>query len=101
RPAAWDEPTILIGAEESYEARCRRCHQVRSAPQPGGPQAKSRPQKRPLRHKPTPSSRNGSNNALPAVEVPGDPLQKPGMAESGTQLEMFPGEELDADHSPS
>ena len=32
KPAAWDEPTILIGADESYEARCRRCHQVRNAP---------------------------------------------------------------------
>ncbi len=28
RPAAWDEPTILIGADESYEARCRACHRV-------------------------------------------------------------------------
>jgi thymidine kinase len=32
RPAAWDDPTILIGAAESYEARCRRCHQVRKIP---------------------------------------------------------------------
>jgi thymidine kinase len=32
RPAAWDEPIILIGAEETYEARCRRCHRVRNAP---------------------------------------------------------------------
>lgn len=32
RPAAWHEPTILIGADESYEARCRRCHRVRNAP---------------------------------------------------------------------
>jgi len=32
RPAAWDEPTILIGAEDSYEARCRRCHKVRNVP---------------------------------------------------------------------
>lgn len=32
RPAAWDDPTILIGASESYEARCRRCHQVRGIP---------------------------------------------------------------------
>jgi thymidine kinase len=31
RPAAWDEPTILIGADETYEARCRHCHQVRQA----------------------------------------------------------------------
>lgn len=32
RPAGWDEPTILVGADESYEARCRRCHQVRNMP---------------------------------------------------------------------
>ncbi|MDW8107617.1 MAG: thymidine kinase [Armatimonadota bacterium] len=32
RPAAWDEPTILIGASEHYEARCRNCHQVRRVP---------------------------------------------------------------------
>ncbi len=28
RPARYDDPIILVGAEESYEARCRRCHQV-------------------------------------------------------------------------
>jgi thymidine kinase len=33
KPPAWDDPTILIGAEESYEARCRRCHEVRRRPQ--------------------------------------------------------------------
>lgn len=32
KPPAWDDPTILIGAEESYEARCRRCHEVRRRP---------------------------------------------------------------------
>ena len=32
RPAGWDEPTILVGADETYEARCRRCHQVRNMP---------------------------------------------------------------------
>ena len=31
-PASWDEPTILIGAEEKYEARCRGCHKVRNSP---------------------------------------------------------------------
>lgn len=30
-PAAYDEPVILIGADESYEARCRACHVVPSA----------------------------------------------------------------------
>lgn len=28
-PAHVDEPTIVIGADESYEARCRDCHEVR------------------------------------------------------------------------
>ncbi len=28
-PAHVDDPTILVGAEESYEARCRQCHTVR------------------------------------------------------------------------
>jgi len=35
RPASWDEPTILIGAAERYEARCRRCHRVLHAPRNG------------------------------------------------------------------
>jgi thymidine kinase len=29
RPAAYDDPVILVGASEVYEARCRGCHQVR------------------------------------------------------------------------
>ncbi|MDJ1431889.1 thymidine kinase [Halostagnicola sp. A-GB9-2] len=28
-PAHVDDPTILVGAEESYEARCRHCHTLR------------------------------------------------------------------------
>jgi len=28
QPAADDEPVILVGGSESYEARCRKCHQV-------------------------------------------------------------------------
>jgi thymidine kinase len=28
RPARYDAPTIMIGGQESYEARCRRCHEV-------------------------------------------------------------------------
>lgn len=28
-PAHADDPTIVVGAEESYEARCRDCHEVR------------------------------------------------------------------------
>ncbi|MWG33621.1 thymidine kinase [Halomarina oriensis] len=30
-PAHADDPTIVVGAEESYEARCRNCHTLRSA----------------------------------------------------------------------
>ncbi|MFB6187411.1 MAG: thymidine kinase [Halobacteriaceae archaeon] len=29
-PAHVDDPTIMVGAEESYEARCRNCHIVRT-----------------------------------------------------------------------
>lgn len=28
KPAAYDDPVILVGAEEVYEARCRVCHVV-------------------------------------------------------------------------
>jgi thymidine kinase len=30
QPAAYDDPLIVVGASETYEARCRTCHQVRS-----------------------------------------------------------------------
>lgn len=29
RPAHWDDPIVLIGATESYEARCRNCFEIR------------------------------------------------------------------------
>jgi thymidine kinase len=29
RPAAYDDPVIMVGTSEVYEARCRACHQVR------------------------------------------------------------------------
>ncbi|MBU0704503.1 MAG: thymidine kinase [Chloroflexi bacterium] len=29
QPAAYDDPVILVGADEAYEARCRGCHEVR------------------------------------------------------------------------
>ena len=29
QPAAYDDPVILVGASEVYEARCRECHVVR------------------------------------------------------------------------
>jgi len=28
KPASYDDPVILVGAEEVYEARCRMCHRV-------------------------------------------------------------------------
>jgi thymidine kinase len=28
QPAAYDDPVILVGGSESYEARCRHCHEV-------------------------------------------------------------------------
>lgn len=28
RPAAFDDPVVLVGAAEVYEARCRECHEV-------------------------------------------------------------------------
>lgn len=28
KPARYDDPIILVGAQESYEARCRTCHDV-------------------------------------------------------------------------
>jgi thymidine kinase len=30
-PAHADDPTVLVGAEETYEARCRNCHTLRRA----------------------------------------------------------------------
>jgi len=32
QPAAFDDPIILVGGSESYEARCRSCHQVPAKP---------------------------------------------------------------------
>lgn len=31
-PASFDEPIILVGASESYEASCRHCHKVPNKP---------------------------------------------------------------------
>ncbi|SNS63600.1 thymidine kinase [Anaerovirgula multivorans] len=28
RPAKYSDPVIMVGAKESYEARCRKCHEV-------------------------------------------------------------------------
>jgi thymidine kinase len=32
KPAAYTDPIILVGAKDSYEARCRHCHQVPGKP---------------------------------------------------------------------
>ncbi|HNZ08990.1 MAG TPA: thymidine kinase [Bacillota bacterium] len=33
KPAKFDDPVVMIGASESYEARCRKCHEVPGKPQ--------------------------------------------------------------------
>lgn len=32
KPAAFDDPIVLVGAVEHYEPRCRHCHEVRDKP---------------------------------------------------------------------
>lgn len=32
KPASYDDPIILVGAAESYEPRCRHCHEVKNKP---------------------------------------------------------------------
>lgn len=32
KPAGFDDPIVLVGADESYEPRCRHCHQVPNKP---------------------------------------------------------------------
>ena len=32
KPARYDDPIILVGAQESYQARCRSCHQIDRLP---------------------------------------------------------------------
>ncbi len=34
QPAHWNDPTVLIGASERYEARCRACYKIRGTPKP-------------------------------------------------------------------
>jgi thymidine kinase len=34
KPAAYTDPVIMVGAAESYEARCRDCHEVPGKPIP-------------------------------------------------------------------
>jgi len=35
KPANYNDPIVLIGADEAYEARCRHCHDVPGKPEPG------------------------------------------------------------------
>lgn len=35
QPAAYDDPVVMVGAAEVYEARCRQCHRVAPAQQGG------------------------------------------------------------------
>jgi thymidine kinase len=42
-PAHYDDPTVLVGSEESYEARCRSCHVVRRGPRDGSDAPVSEP----------------------------------------------------------
>jgi len=37
RPAAYDDPIIMVGAQESYEARCRAHHEVLAASRDSAP----------------------------------------------------------------
>lgn len=32
KPASYNDPIILVGASESYEARCRQCHEILDKP---------------------------------------------------------------------
>lgn len=32
QPARWNDPTIVVGAKEAYEARCRHCHEILDKP---------------------------------------------------------------------
>ena len=32
KPASYDDPIVLVGASEAYEARCRHCHEVLHKP---------------------------------------------------------------------
>ena len=32
KPAGFEDPSVMVGADESYEPRCRHCHQVPNKP---------------------------------------------------------------------
>ena len=80
RPASWNEPTILIGADESYEARCRKCHSIRDLPA----------QNRPIANRKT-NAKSGEKPPKRAAIAEAPPLEDnvAGNESSGIQLEMF------------
>lgn len=41
RPASLDDPVVLVGADEVYEARCRECHEVRESREIGANERKT------------------------------------------------------------
>ena len=99
RPAGWDEPTILVGADESYEARCRRCHQVRNVPpafrtfpKRGGngkaatPEAGTSRKPRATANTPEKHAANGKNNKNGKHSAG----EQNALPHDETQLEMFP-----------
>ena len=82
-PAAEDDPLILVGADESYEARCRRCHRVRKAGSSVRPRrmAKNGASKNGGNGKNGHAKENGAANRLSEITA---------LEDDGTQLEMFP-----------
>ena len=93
RPAAWDEPTILIGADESYEARCRRCHHVRNIPKqyqsrPTQPSRSNGRMAKKLEKPIRPRNVNGNGNGIANDSHPNASPILPD-CDDGTQLEMF------------
>ncbi len=81
KPASWDEPTILIGADESYEARCRKCHIVRNAPTSVPTRRKKRQTPYPANDKVEPASKPRA----PAPAMPSDAVE----TDADLQLTMF------------
>ncbi|HZT42051.1 MAG TPA: thymidine kinase [Chthonomonadaceae bacterium] len=91
RPAAWDEPTILIGAEETYEARCRHCHRIANRPRAFRPlgsaiqEGSDRVTPRRTARSANAHGKNGKNgsNGAQADDLAPDP------PDDGAQLQMF------------
>jgi thymidine kinase len=43
RPAHWGDPVVLVGATETYEARCRACFRIRGEPTSRSRSSRTRP----------------------------------------------------------